>query len=334
MTGGKFLRTLLLFGVTLWALNPVAFAQNEANPFELNHRLPKDRSPENAEEASSNPFDIEAKKTEENSIPAEPKQEQDSASENPFDVKRVKPKANTEKSKPTVSPSVVPSSKKKIQKPADTRSGFLFWSLLAMMILLALFVTLYRSLIGKIYRAFTNENILKLLQREQAGFISLSYLFLYLLFFISGGVFIFQVAYHYELISFDFNNLAYCIIGLCGFFMLKHMILKILEFIFPIKKEVKLYNFTILIFSIILGILLVPSNIFIAFVQDSYTYIGLTFGFLTVIAIYLFRYLRGIFIASKFLAFHKFHFFMYICAVEIAPLIILAKLIMKGAIIH
>ena len=44
---------------------------------------------------------------------------------------------------------------------------------------------------------------------------------------------------------------------------------------------------------------------------------------------YIFRSLRGLFVAGRFLAFHKFHFLLYICTVEIAPVLILIKLIFK-----
>lgn len=322
---------LFLFLLTLIGMS-AAIAQNEANPFDLNHRIiKKSILLDSTQNASDNPFDIEAREEAEEDVKAatEAMTKPAPATQNPFDIQRIKPGQQSKRQE--IEKPVQEISKKKIKKPTDTRSGFLFWMILSMMVLLALLVTLYRSLIGKIYRAFTNENILKLLQREQSIFISVPYLFLYLLFFISGGIFIFQVAYHYDIISFEYGTLLYCILGLAGFFLAKHLVLKIIEIVFPISKEVKQYSFTIVIFSIILGIILTPFNIFIAFAQDSLTYPGIIGAFLAVIAVYLFRTLRGIFIGSKFLAFHKFHFFMYICIVEIAPCIILIKLLLNGA---
>ena len=306
-------------------------AQNESNPFELQHRLPKNHQKQDSlTETSENPFDIESSSTPNTTIEAEEVVNQEA--ENPFDIHRVKSQTGVEEAvenKPDI-----PHSEKKIEKPSDTRSGFLFWTILVMMILLALLVTLYRSLIVKIYRAFTNENILKLLQREQSGIISVPYLFLYILFIISAGIFTFQVAFYYETLPFEFKYLAYCTLVVAGFFLLKHSLLKILGFIFPISKEVAQYNFTIIIFSIILGIVLIPFNIFIAFAQDFLTKPGIFTAFAAILAIYLFRALRGIFIGSKFLALHKFHFFMYLCAVEIAPFLILVKILLNGANVH
>jgi len=37
--------------------------------------------------------------------------------------------------------------------------------------------------------------------------------------------------------------------------------------------------------------------------------------------------LRGLLLANKFVLFHKFHFLLYICIVEIAPVVLVLKLI-------
>lgn len=313
--------------------------QGSANPFDLEHRLSKkvirDSSANDTE--TSNPFDLSSREKEEDTEVENTEEESatdipsESKSENPFDIQRIQTETGKKASVPT---KVLP---KKENSPASTvgsvdkRSGFLFWSILTMMIILALLFTLYRSLIGKIYRAFINENILKLLQREQSLFISIPYLFLYVLFFLSAGIFIFQTAYHFGYVPYQFSVLNYCILGVGIFFILKHFILKILEWIFPIDKEVKQYSFTIIIFSIILGMILIPFNVFIAFAPDTMTSAGIISALIGIVAVYLFRALRGIFIGSKFLAFHKFHFFMYICIVEIVPSVILVKLLLNGA---
>ncbi|MFT5166843.1 MAG: hypothetical protein ACI8P3_002075 [Saprospiraceae bacterium] len=303
-----FTRLILLICLFILSGGQATIAQNESNPFDLQHRLPKNKLiPNSIKSGSKNPFDIESRPEPEVS-PIEEEQ---------------KPRAT-----------IVPLPKKTAEKPNDTRSGFLFWMILGMMIYLALLVTLYRSLLVKIYRAFANENILKLLQREQSAIIAAPYLFLYILFIISAGILAFQVAYHYETISFEFKNLGYCILGVAVFFLLKHLLLKIIGFVFPVYKEVKQYSFTITVFSIILGIILIPFNIFIAFAQDSFTNPGIIGVCVALAAVYLYRALRGIFIGSKFLAFHKFHFFMYICTVEIAPSLIIIKLLLNGANIH
>lgn len=331
MERGFLIRLLFIVSLLLWSLPQDLFAQDGSNPFDLQHRVRKQpKVPDTLKTTSENPFDIEARKTLDSLIVKT--EVIPSSEENPFDINRARPSSQQQDTKQKTV--IVETPAEIVKKSKDTRNRLLFWPILVMMILLALLVTLYRPLIGKIYRAFSNENILKLLQREQGAFISIPYLFLYILFFTSAGIFTFQLAYYYEAISFELGNLIYCILGVTVFFIFKHFLLKIIEIIFPISKEVKLYSFTIIIFSIILGILLIPFNVFIAFTQESLTFTGIIGAFIVIGTIYLFRGLRGFFIGSKFLAFHKFHFFMYLCAVEIAPSVVLLKLILNGASIH
>lgn len=321
-------RNLLLPCFFVLAAFHISNAQNGSNPFDLQHRVSKtQQSTTTVDTSQVNPFDIEAREAETTADPIST--ETDLKTQNPFDVQKSKSGLAPAKEK-TTAEITLPSSPK-TKSPEDTKSGFLFWSILIMVIILALLFTLYRSLISKVYRAFINENLLKLLHREQGGIVSIPYIFLYVLFFISAGTFIFQLGWYKRVFTFELINLIYCVLGVSGFFVLKHFLLKIIEVIFPVSKEIRLYSFTIVIFSIILGIILTPFNVFIAFAQDSLTFSGIIGALIAAVLVYLFRALRGIFIGSKFLAFHKFHFFMYICTVEIAPVLILVKILLNGA---
>src|SRR5690606_10647559 len=107
------------------------------------------------------------------------------------------------------------------------------------------------------------------------------------------------------------------------------LLLKTIEIIFPVQKEIKLYSFSLVIFSSILGLALVPFNIVVAFASENFVEMALYGGLVLILAITLFCILRGLFLASKYLALHKFHFFMYLCTVEIAPVVIVIKLLLS-----
>jgi len=285
MKVGFLIRPFFLITCLILLVYSSNFAQDSSNPFELQHRIPKDQitTETPTTPTNENPFDIESRQAPE-TVSETPVSTPIPEKSNPFDIQRAKPQGNQ-----SIQEAIQPKVEKPIKrviKEKETKGGFIF------------------------------------------------YLFLYMLFFLSAGIFVFQVATYYKSISYEFINLVYCTLGIILFFLSKHFILKFLELIFPISKEIKQYSFTIIIFSIILGILLIPFNVFIAFAQNSMTYSGIIAAFIVVIAVYLFRSLRGLFIGSKFLSFHKFHFFMYLCAVEIAPLLILVKLLLNGVNIH
>lgn len=302
-----------------------ANAQEGQNPFDLEHRL-KEKKVQITEKESTtdeNPFDLSTK---EQSIKSS--QTKDSTTEtrnNPFDKNVISDEGpSAEENKNNSTP---PQEKEK-------ESGFVFWAILLMMVFLALEITLFKSLLNTVYRAFTNDNILKLLHREQRDIISFPYLLLYLFFFVNFGIFSFLIFNYFGYVPRSLNILLYCIGGVGLLFLLKHILLKIVEIIFPVEKEIKQYSFSLVIFSSMLGFALVPFNIIIAFASDTFAQIALYGGLLTVLGITIFCILRGLFLASKYLSFHKFHFFMYLCTVEIAPVLVVVKLLLLKAGIH
>ncbi len=326
----RLLHIITIF-ILLAGLLATPLAAQQGNPFELKHRqqqassadssaanpfeLQREGSPTPSPEASppaeeqGNPFELSTKK-EEISSPA--------AAGNPFDIKKAKPQIPVEKATSTATSSKVP----------QLSSSFLFWVIMSMLIFMTLSVSMYKSFIVRSYRAFTNENFLKLIHRDQGSIVKVPYLILYVGFFFNTSVFVYLIARYFELIAEDsFGLLFQLFLLVTAIFLAKHIVLKIIGSTFPVNKEIKLYSFTIVIFSIIIGLLLVPLNTLIAYAPAGMTRI-LVFGALFATGlVYLFRTFRSLFIASRFITLQKFHFFMYLCTVEIAPLLILVKVI-------
>ena len=307
-------------------------AQEAQNPFDLKHRLKENQEQvaNEIKDTNENPFDLSNRKAADSLAQTIPTV--DKKSENPFDISRTAEEKVTEEEPVStlekVNMPAPPIKEKDAQKEA---SGFIFWVMLLMMIFLALEVTLFKSLIGKVYRAFTNDNILKLLHREQRDIISFPYLLLYIFFFVNFGIFSFLTFNYFGVIPKSLDILFYCIIGIGTLFFLKHILLKIVEIIFPVQKEIKQYSFSLVIFSSMLGFALVPFNIVVAFASPGFAKIALYGGLITVFGITVFCILRGLFLASKYLSFHKFHFFMYLCTVEIAPVLVIIKILLLKA---
>jgi hypothetical protein len=206
---------------------------------------------------------------------------------------------------------------------------FLFVTILVMLIVLTLVVTIFRILIEKIWKAFINDNLLNQLQREQGSGLTLAYVILYLLFFLNAGIFSFLAARHFGLTLSDSSMVALfiCIGAIAGFFLTKHLILQLISSIFPVGKEAGSYQFTILIFNITLGFFLVPLVLFIAYAPQDMSGYVIKGTFVLLALTYLFLSLRGLFIANRFLAWYKFHFLLYLCTVELAPLLVIIKLV-------
>lgn len=194
---------------------------------------------------------------------------------------------------------------------------------------LAIIMTRFRSEVNDVYKAFLNQILMSLLHREKGTILRLPYVLLYALSAFSVGTMIFLSTRIMGVKIFE-NNYAsamICILGASTIFLGRHTLLWLLAYIFPFSKEAKLYSFSIAIFNFIIGIALLPFIIFIAFAADNTHTILLYAALFSISILYIFRIIRSLLITNKYLIHNKFHFFMYLCTVEIAPILILLKLV-------
>jgi hypothetical protein len=153
------------------------------------------------------------------------------------------------------------------------------------------------------------------------------YWLFYAHFFINAGFFIFLILNHFDWYT---NNsiliLLLCILFVAGAYLLKHLTLSTVAAAFPVEKEANLYGFVTLLVNILLGLALLPINLLVAFGPESVVNIVIWIGISLVILLYGFRQLKGLFISGRLVHSYLFHFFLYLCSAEIAPLLIVGKL--------
>jgi Domain of unknown function (DUF4271) len=204
----------------------------------------------------------------------------------------------------------------------------LFWLLLAMFAFLTMSVAGNRNAVGKAWRSFLSDNALALTQREAFGLLgSTPYFLLYGNFLFNAGLFIFLTvnAFKYE----EFNNggfLTLCIAGAIFIFLSKHALVLLINLLFPVEKEALRYNFLITVFNCVLGLFLAPFNAVLAFAHPTYRLLLIAWILGLVAIFYLYRGFRALSIGGKFLGTDFFHFLLYLCTVEIAPVLLFFKI--------
>lgn len=205
------------------------------------------------------------------------------------------------------------------------KRNLIFATFLILLIMLTLVITINRSVVDHIIRAFMNDNFLNLLYREQRGKTNVQYLFLYFFFIANLGFFIFlSLDYWFEVRP--EISLLFCILIVGVIYLIRYLILDMLATTFPVEKEARQFNFTIIIFNILLGLILLPINLFLAFAPSKISIFSFYLGLFLIVFFYLIRQLRGLFISVRFLSASKFQFFTYLCTVEIAPLLVGMKI--------
>jgi hypothetical protein len=76
------------------------------------------------------------------------------------------------------------------------------------------------------------------------------------------------------------------------------------------------------------GLALTPLNIFMAYSPTGLSSIFMYLAIAAIFVIFILRALRGLFVGASYLSTHPFHFLLYLCTAEIAPLAVLAKLVL------
>ncbi len=149
-----------------------------------------------------------------------------------------------------------------------------------------------------------------------------------LIYFISMGLFAFRFLIHF--FNFEPSMLnGFKILGVVFmFYMAKYVFSVILGSIFKTKKETFEYTTNTFIFSIVTGIFLVPMVFLIYYFNASLSSLFLYITLLIMMLISVYRSFRGFLIGLNSERYHLYYLFLYLCTVEVLPLLISVKLLM------
>ncbi len=110
-----------------------------------------------------------------------------------------------------------------------------------------------------------------------------------------------------------------------GFFIFKLLIQRFLAIILPISTNIHFYLYNKLLIQIVQGITILPFVILLSFnslINPIFLFL-LVLGLTTFISIY--QAYRGFSTNTSLFKLYPFHFFLYLCALEIAPILLLLK---------
>jgi len=120
-------------------------------------------------------------------------------------------------------------------------------------------------------------------------------------------------------------------LSLMGFFLglwaLKAVVVKLLSLLFNTNENSRELLANMNVYNLFAGIVLLPLVSCMAFAHtDIFFYISLVI----IIIIYTLRIIRELFIGITLIKFSVFHLFLYLCTLEILPLIVLAKILTRN----
>ena len=183
-----------------------------------------------------------------------------------------------------------------------------------------------------VMKSFFKMRFANQLAREEHSLTHPASIFLSLNYLITASLFILQLlAFKFSFSGQSFLLLLEIIACLLLVFIVKITAIKILAFIFdqlPLANE---YIFTVFLVNQILGIGLLPVIIFISYASSFFADFFIYTGILLMVLSFIIRVGKGAIVALSDKGTTLFYLFLYLCTLEILPLLIAIKLFWKLA---
>lgn len=312
------IKILLLFLCIFY----IGFGQT-SNPFELKSRLDSiyEEVGEVREEINFNEIDSIAPGSTDTLTAPVPSPGSSSTKTNPFDVNHVPIRKSELQKTSVIQPSRTTTSK--LPSEAGGSSLIVFGMAMLSLLLIAIVANVKRSLFSKIFKSFTNDNMLKLTQREENNGLNAGFLILYIVFALNVASLIYLLIGQNQGLRTGYWLIFFLVV--VGIYLLRHISMFILGFIFPIDKETSQYSFLIAVVNILLGLILIPINLIIAYAPESLA-VAMTYIVIGILGFaYIIRSSKGMLLGLLNYGTHLFHFFLYLCTFEIVPVLLIYR---------
>jgi len=199
----------------------------------------------------------------------------------------------------------------------------------ACLFILAWIQTSYAKRLGQIFKAVAQAHNVNQLEREGNLFKERISLGLGFIFYTISSIFVFLIVRRFAGIPDGFHDLTFTAIimgGILVYQLIKSSLVILSGIIFDTREAARQYQLNILIFNDIIGITLFPLAI-IVFYWDNL--LLMTTGIILVLLLLLYRLYRGILTGLTNKSYNLFYLFLYLCTLEILPLILLYKVFSK-----
>jgi len=202
---------------------------------------------------------------------------------------------------------------------------------LVIIIGLLLYTAVLNRLMSKdvesVWSSFYSKRVLSQVSKEDTMIGSWTFIGLFLLFGLTFGLFLYQFsAYqhvYYTISGFPlFISLTFIILVL---FAVKFLVVKFLGFVFNINKLVTEYLSVSYLTYFNIAFVFLPVAVCFSLLADGLIPYVLWLAYGVIAAIFVWQYLRGSVEIISNILFHKFYLIVYLCALEICPVLILIK---------
>lgn len=206
----------------------------------------------------------------------------------------------------------------------------LFYLLVAILFYFALVRIFFEKYFNNLMTLFFRVSLRQQQIREQVLQTPLPSLLLNILFIISAGLYACFLL-HYSRIGQGLGFwvlYAWCMLLLGSIYLVKFLVLKFIGWVFSISRATDIYIFVVFLVNKMLGIFLLPFLILITFSGAEAREIFITISLAMVFVMWFYRALASFRPVRNEIKLTAFYFFLYLCAFEIAPLVLIYKVLL------
>ena len=222
-------------------------------------------------------------------------------------------------------PQVLAVTKKKGYSPEN-----LFYILTALFLVLGLLRTFFSRYFTTMFRVFFNTSLRQNQLTDQLEQAALPSLLFNIFFVTSLGLYMYILWEHqniyYSVINWAYLGFSILAVAVC--YLVKYVSLIFTGWLTNYKPEAKIYIFSIFLLNKIIGMLLLPFTLLIAFSTFKVAQYAIIISFILLSILLLSRFFRTYGLLQNRLKLNGIHFFIYIISLEILPIMIIYKTVM------
>lgn len=228
----------------------------------------------------------------------------------------------------TPAPPVSPALPEEIHRPNSKDS--LFYLIVAILFFFASIRISFEKYFQNLLTLFFRVSLRQQQIREQVLQTPLPSLLLNILFVISAGLYAcFLLHYSRWGAGINFWVLYLNCMGLlAAIYLVKFVVLKFIGWVFSISRATDIYIFIVFLVNKMLGIFLLPFLIVIIFSGQEWREVFITISLAMVFVLWAYRVLASYGPVRNEIKLTPFYFFLYLCAFEMAPLLLIYKVLL------
>jgi len=205
-----------------------------------------------------------------------------------------------------------------------------FYLLVIIILFFALVRVVFARYMQNLFTVMFRASLKQKQIREQLSQTPLPSLLLNIFFVLVAGSFAaFLLRYYNQFVEVNFWLLVfYSSVVISLIYLLKFLVLKFTGWVFNLKAAANTYIFIVFLINKLLALFLFPLVILIAF-QSAEADIWVTISYILIVIALVYRYLASFGPIRSEIKVKQIHFFLYLCAFEIAPLLLIYKVLLN-----